>query len=210
MRAKEFIIESPEGKLAELLPSLKKHDYFTIDRLMQDLSDKYKITGKNLHDLFVNKYGDTPDDWIKKKKKIHKFHKQHGVTKPIKNVVETLSEDERMDHIQEFIRWCVKILNIEEPLPEITFSNDTEEAQTNHHTGSHHTDDHSIWIYINNRNLVDILRTTMHELVHLKQSQMGMIKPGDSYPGSPVEMLADMVAGKYIKVWGKKHPEIFQ
>lgn len=210
MRAKEFITESPEGELAELLPNLKKHDYFTIDRLMQDLSDKYKITGKKLHDLFVNKYGDTPDDWIKKKKKIHKFHKQHGVTKPIKNVVETLSEDERMNHIQEFISWCVKLLNIKGPLPKITLSNDTEEAQTNHHTGSHHTDDDSIWVYINNRNLVDILRTVMHELVHLKQSQLGMIKPGDSYPGSPIEMLADMVAGKYIKVWGKKHPEIFQ
>jgi hypothetical protein len=40
--------------------------------------------------------------------------------------------------------------------------------------------------------------------------QLGMIKDGDSYPGSPIEMLADMVAGKYIKIWGKKHPEIFQ
>jgi hypothetical protein len=37
-----------------------------------------------------------------------------------------------------------------------------------------------------------------------------MIKDGDSYPGSPIEMLADMAAGKYIKFYGKEHPEIFQ
>jgi hypothetical protein len=37
-----------------------------------------------------------------------------------------------------------------------------------------------------------------------------MIKPGDSYPGSPIEMLADMSAGKYIKIFSKDHPEIFQ
>jgi hypothetical protein len=28
--------------------------------------------------------------------------------------------------------------------------------------------------------------------------------------GSPTEAMADMVAGKYIKIYGKDHPEIFQ
>jgi hypothetical protein len=200
MRANEFITESPETELAELLPNLKKHDYFTIDRVISKISDKYKISGKKLHNLFLGKYKRTPDEWIKRK---------HGVTRGL-DVNESMGEDEKIEHINEFIRWCVKILNIETPLPKITLSKDTEEAQTNHHTGSHHMDDNHIWIYIANRNLVDILRTVMHELVHLKQSQLGMIKPGDGYPGSPIEMLADMVAGKYIKVWGKKHPEIFE
>mgnify|MGYP003345195710 FL=1 len=54
------------------------------------------------------------------------------------------------------------------------------------------------------------MRTVFHELVHCRQSELGMIKPGDSYPGSPIEMEADMMAGKYMKVFGKMHPEIFQ
>jgi hypothetical protein len=37
-----------------------------------------------------------------------------------------------------------------------------------------------------------------------------MIKPGDSYPGSPIEAEADVMAGKYIKIFGKAHPKIFQ
>ena len=40
--------------------------------------------------------------------------------------------------------------------------------------------------------------------------ELNMIKPGDSYPGSPIEAMADMLAGKYIKIYGKQHPEIFQ
>ena len=65
-------------------------------------------------------------------------------------------------------------------------------------------------MYCDKRNLVDILRTVFHELVHVRQGELGMIKPSDSYPGSPIEAEADMMAGKYMKVFGKAHPEIFQ
>jgi hypothetical protein len=37
-----------------------------------------------------------------------------------------------------------------------------------------------------------------------------MVKDGMSYPGSPIELLADMTAGKYVKWYGKEHPEIFE
>jgi hypothetical protein len=54
------------------------------------------------------------------------------------------------------------------------------------------------------------LRTVFHELVHVRQGQLGMIKPNSSYPGSPIEVMADMLAGKYMKIYGKKHRHIFQ
>jgi hypothetical protein len=87
---------------------------------------------------------------------------------------------------------------------------DTEEAQGNHHTGGHVPGSGNIWVYAKNRNLVDILRTVFHELVHVRQEEIGMIKPGDSYPGSPIEAMADMLAGKYIKIYGEKNNHIFQ
>jgi len=37
-----------------------------------------------------------------------------------------------------------------------------------------------------------------------------MIKPNGSYPGSPIEAMADMLAGKYIKIYGEKNHKIFQ
>lgn len=118
----------------------------------------------------------------------------------------TVNEPETLAN---FVRWAAKILKLEN-IPNIEYSDDTEEAQQGHHTGRHTTDDNKVWVYTKNRNLVDILRTVFHELVHCRQGELGKIKPGDSYPGSPIESEADMLAGKFIKIYGEKHPEIFQ
>lgn len=189
--ANQEVNESPATELAKKLPSLEKHDYDTIDRLMRKVAAKHKITGKVLHDLFVNKFKDTPDHWIKNK----------------------LDEQDKGSDLQEevnkFVDWASKRLNLQSK-PEIELSMDTEEAQTGHHTGSHTEGENKVWVYARNRNLVDILRTVFHELVHVRQSELNMIKPGSSYPGSPIEAMADMLAGKYIKIYGKNNHHIFQ
>jgi hypothetical protein len=141
---------------------------------------------------------------------------QRNVTKPEKNVIplkkdnvkEEVSNDK--EKIKNFIKWSIRRLHIKQPYPKIILSTNTEKAQAGHHTGVHNIEDNTIWVYTGNRNLIDILRTVFHELVHERQSQLNMIKPGDSYPGSPIEAMADMLAGKYIKIYGKDHPEIFQ
>jgi len=116
---------------------------------------------------------------------------------------------DRSAMLDQFVEWASRVLKLEN-VPEIEYSNDTEEAQQGHHTGRHTTNDNKVWVYVRNRNLVDILRTVFHELVHVRQGELGKIQPGDSYPGSPIESEADMLAGKYIKIFGEKHPEIFQ
>jgi hypothetical protein len=63
----ESINEAPAIELAKKLPSLEKHNYDTIDRLMRSIAKKHKITGDVLHDLFVKRFRSTPDDWIKNK-----------------------------------------------------------------------------------------------------------------------------------------------
>ena len=191
---KKTMAESAVSDLAEKLPALKKYDYSTIDNLMKRISVRYNISGDELHDMFVSKYGHTPDTWVKK----------------IKNRLgEGIESNEDMQQVNDFVEWCIKILHIKQPYPLITYSKNSEEAQEGHHTGRH-TSDGKIWIYVENRNMVDIFRTIFHELVHHRQDQLNMIGPDDSYPGSPVEAMADMLAGKYIKIYGKDHPEIFQ
>ena len=196
MRASE-LEESAADELKRKLPSLNKTDYSTIDHLMKRISKRFNISGTKLHDLFVSKYGETPDHWIKK----YKNKLDEGVES---------SNDEQK--IKDFIEWSYKKVNLQKPYPKFTFSRNTEEAQEGHHTGRHtHDGENSqIWVYIENRNLVDIFRTIFHEIVHERQLQLNMIGPNDSYPGSPVEAMADMMAGKYIKIYGKEHPEIFQ
>lgn len=191
MRATE-LYESAAKELARKLPSLEKHDYNTIDKLMRRIAIKHKLTNKALHDLFVKEYSSTPDSYIKNK------------------LDETEHEDFGSNPIvKKFIDWTSKKLHLENT-PKIEFSYDSDEAQEGHHTGRHSPDTGEVWVYVANRNMVDILRTVFHELTHVRQGELGMIKPGDSYPGSPIEAEADMMAGKYLKIWGKMHPEIFQ
>jgi hypothetical protein len=189
----EILTETAANELAKRLPSLRKHNYNTIDQLMRNIASKHQITGKALHDLFVKKFKRTPDDWVKGK------------------LDETDDEpsSEIEDEVNKFAQWTGKKLNLKN-VPKIELSYDTEEAQNNHHTGGHTTGEGMIWVYVKNRNLVDILRTVFHELVHVRQDELNMIKPGSSYPGSPIEAMADMLAGKYIKIYGKNNHHIFQ
>jgi hypothetical protein len=192
MNASEFITESAVDELVKKLPGLSKHNYNTIDKLMRRIAARHKITGKLLHDKFVNKFKTTPDDWIK-----GKLDEEGAVDNDIAREVE------------DFIEWASDVLHVKSK-PKFELSMDTNQAQDGHHTGAHSPDSNHVWVYINNRNLVDILRTVFHELVHVRQGELGMIEPGDSYPGSPIEAMADMLAGKYIKIYGEKNHHIFQ
>jgi len=240
MRASHFITESAAKELADSLPTLKRTDYNAIDELMQRISVKHDLTGKKLHDLFVRKYGHTPDTWVKRIKQRNEStdddkslpwvlrkggldHAMDAIEAEFLSLydgpTDSSDEDEQMNEgvetpedeqkVLDFIDWSIKTLHIQQPHPKFNFSRDTTAAQKDHRTGLH-TSDGSITIYIENRNLVDIFRTIFHELVHHRQDQLGMIKDGDSYPGSPIEAMADMMAGKYIKIYGKQHTDIFQ
>lgn len=189
----EILTEAAANELAKRLPSLRKHNYDTIDTLMRNIANKHHITGKALHDLFVKKFKRTPDEWVKGKL----------------DETDTDSSLDIEDEVNKFAQWTGKKLNLKN-IPKIELSNDTQDAQDNHHTGRHVTGGGDIWVYVKNRNLVDILRTVFHELVHVRQDELNMIKPGSSYPGSPIEVMADMLAGKYIKIYGEKNHHIFQ
>ena len=193
MLSESIILESAVSDLAKRLPTLQKHDETVIDDLVRSVAKKHRIAHTALEKIFHYKYKVTPKQWFKGK----------------------LDEDEEqvdfdnLPIMQEFIRWTVDKINLE-TMPKFEWSYDTKDAQMNHHTGRHTEGKNDVWVYVKNRNLVDIMRTVFHELVHCRQSELGMIQPGDSYPGSPIEMEADMMAGKYMKVFGKMHPEIFQ
>lgn len=187
----ESMYESAVDELVKELPSLAKHDYDTIDQLMRKVAKKHKLSDKALEKLFRKKFKRTPHHWVDGK------------------LDEADGELDIEQEVQKFADWAKRRCHVEGPV-KIELSYDTEEAQTNHHTGGHEAGSDTIWVYAANRNLVDILRTVFHEIVHVRQGELNMIKPGDSYPGSPIEAMADMLAGKYIKIYGEKNHHIFQ
>lgn len=55
-----------EGSVEDLEKDLRHpYSYDAIDHMMKTIAKKYKITPKELHNLFVEKHGAVPDDWIK-------------------------------------------------------------------------------------------------------------------------------------------------
>ena len=191
MITESFVGETAVMELYKKLPSLSKHNYNTIDKLLRMIAQKHEMNHDALNDLFVKKFNRSPDSWVKGK------------------LDESDVECDLEQEVEKFVDWAAKKLNLQ-TTPKIELSMDTEEAQNNHHTGGHTVGDSKVWVYAKNRNLVDILRTVAHELTHVRQGELNMIKPGSSYPGSPIELLADMVAGKLIKIYGEKNHHIFQ
>jgi len=117
----ESMYESAIDDLVTKLPSLKKHDYNTIDLLVQQISKKHRISNRVLRDLFIKKFKATPDKWITGK-----------LDENDKEEVDPNIADE----VEKFAQWTKEQLNLKN-LPKIELSMDTEEAQDNHHTGGH-------------------------------------------------------------------------
>jgi hypothetical protein len=111
--------------------------------------------------------------------------------------------------LREFVLWCQQQLGITK-LPKITLTHKNTNTQSRPWTGQYDFSTQHITIYVGNRNTVDICRSLAHELVHVRQFELGMVSPEKSFPGSAIEVLADAVAGKMIKVYGKQHREIFR
>ena len=115
---------------------------------------------------------------------------------------------EHEERIRHFMQWCKHKLKLKQPLPNIEFS-DEKDSPDMHHTGYYNDHEDKLWVYTGNRNLIDILRTVAHEFTHRKQGEQGRIK-GHSPPGSPLEQEADAMAGYFMKLYGKEHPEIIE
>jgi Zn-dependent peptidase ImmA (M78 family) len=56
---------------------------------------------------------------------------------------------------------------------------------------------------------MDILRSLAHELVHYKQDVEDRLHHTSGQTGSEHENEAHAVAGQIMRLYGKKHPELF-
>jgi hypothetical protein len=82
MKAKEFItrnmrptislgkekpgaVEELKSKLVSEKEKGTKFNYDVIDKIMQQISKDYNLTGQELHDKWMAKYHQWPDNWVK-------------------------------------------------------------------------------------------------------------------------------------------------
>lgn len=70
-------------------------------------------------------------------------------------------------------------------------------------------EENRIYLALEDRHPLDILRTLAHELVHFKQGTEHKLDPNSGRTGSPQENEAHMLAGIVMRYFGKAHPEYF-
>jgi Zn-dependent peptidase ImmA (M78 family) len=106
--------------------------------------------------------------------------------------------------VHTFLPFVKKELGIKE-LPKIHFVDDPKFAKRIAAFGQ--IKDNRIVIDIQNRQVMDILRTVAHELTHYRQHKSG--KNGSGHAGSPTENQANQLAGTIVRKFGEKNPELF-
>lgn len=71
-------------------------------------------------------------------------------------------------------------------------------------------DENVIYLAVENRHPLDIVRTLAHELVHFKQGVEHRLGPESGATGSPEENEAHELAGVVMRNFNKKYPKYFK
>tara|TARA_R110000796_G_scaffold46462_15_gene112275 strand:+ start:519 stop:899 length:381 start_codon:yes stop_codon:yes gene_type:complete len=109
--------------------------------------------------------------------------------------------------INDFAAHAAAVLGLAR-MPQIKIKRDAAYSADNHTFGHYEPDDDTITLQISNRQILDILRTLAHELVH--SSQRNELEADSGETGSPHENEANAVAGKIMRGYAQAHPELFK
>jgi hypothetical protein len=119
-------------------------------------------------------------------------------------IAEGLSHKDFYQIVNAFLPFVKRELNIRE-LPKIHFVDDPKFARRIAAFGQ--IKDNRIVIDIQNRQVIDILRTLAHELTHYRQHKRGV--NGSGHAGAPTENEANKLAGIIVRKFGEKHSGLF-
>ena len=111
--------------------------------------------------------------------------------------------------INQFAQWAIDSLELDPP-PEIQYSDDLELVKSKKTFGTTRSDG-VVWLYIGNRNAADVCRTLVHELIHVKQFQVGAAFDGmpPDYLGR-IEDQANSFAARFMRVYGRIDSTIYE
>lgn len=123
---------------------------------------------------------------------------------------ENAEDDGRQIIIDEFIQYANNHLGLNENTPDITLSQDSNEAAEMFSFGKFTPHDGKIVVVAANRNLADILRTLAHEMVHFKQSIEDRLDIDSGGDGSDIENEANAEAAVIMRQFGRNNPKIYE
>ena len=127
-----------------------------------------------------------------------------GVNPSTKQILETTTDDV----VMEFIKDTASKLGIER-MPRIHLHSDPDWSEREKSFGMFVPETWELHVNTANRHLFDILRTTAHELAHVRQHEIEDLDDTAGDTGSPVENEAHAVAGIIMRNFADAHPDWF-
>ena len=118
------------------------------------------------------------------------------------------TDQDHEDIVQNFIKDTAEKLGIQR-LPRVELHRDPEWSQQNKSFGMYKPESHELHVSLGNRHLLDILRTTAHELAHCAQNQRESLPDDAGDTGSDYENEAHAIAGIVMRDYADAHPELF-
>lgn len=114
----------------------------------------------------------------------------------------------KIQELQHFVEWTCNKLSIKNT-PRINYSNDLKQVE-NYRTFGSTRSNGEIWTYVGDRTDADVMRTLCHELVHYKQFELGLANAVmNDKQKQRIEDVANAMAGRLMREYGKKHVEIY-
>lgn len=118
---------------------------------------------------------------------------------------------EQSDHrpvLQQFVRYVIERLEID-PVPRIVLHKNSHWSEQNHSFGRYDPDTATLHVSLPDRHILDVMRTTAHELVHCHQHQTAPMPADAGETGSAWENDANAQAGVIMRDFTSAHPELF-
>jgi hypothetical protein len=120
-----------------------------------------------------------------------------------------LTEDDIDIVLSRFFDNCIDFLGIENA-PEMVLHHNTDWSESTGSFGQFDPDNNLLHLATSGRHVLDILRTMAHELTHCRQNELQTLPDNAGETGSRWEDQANAMAGRIMRHWADKHPEMFR
>jgi hypothetical protein len=109
-----------------------------------------------------------------------------------------------IDALRDFLPIAIKHLNLDH-IPKIKLAKEIADSQVPTF-GRFENESKIITVVIDNRNIVDTLRTLAHEMVHYQQGEEHRLDADSWETGSPIEDEANAEGGVIMRLFNQAHP----
>jgi hypothetical protein len=110
-----------------------------------------------------------------------------------------------VEMFKKFLPLAMEVLGVDR-LPKMKFEPIIDTGQQPSF-GMYVNGENTLYVALQNRHPVDILRTVAHELVHFRQDIRGELNDQSGATGSPEENQAHEIAGVIMRHFNKRYPE---